>query len=215
MNTSSNVASMSSLFMPHFNGKVLEIRHMGYNLISAILELTDNSARKTCSSKQVRVILQKDNVLLNRVSVLDDGCGMSYEKLRDSFIFNLLKERQDGDIGKFHVGMKYALIAMGSQITLLSREVKGKIVGIFADIESMASRNSFKPCEVCEDVNDDWALRHITPRLWEQFKSSPSASEGTSSTNSFGGPSSSFVILKKLELFLLNLSLVGIYILDY
>lgn len=161
-------------FKPHFNGKVIEIRAMGYNLISAILELTDNSARKTCSSTKVRVILHKDNTLLNRVSVLDDGCGMSFEKLCESFIFNLLKERQDGDIGKFHVGMKYALIAMGSQITILSRVANDNIVGIFADIESMASRNSFKPCELCESVDDEWALRHITPTLWEQFKSSSS-----------------------------------------
>ena len=165
---------MDSTFQPHFNGKVIEIRHMGYNLISAILELTDNSARKSCSSKKVRVILQKENLQLNRISVIDDGCGMSFEKLCESFIFNLLKERADGDIGKFHVGMKYALIAMGSQITLLTRELGGKIVGIFADIESMASRNSFKPCEICDDVNDDWALRHITPTIWEQFKSSSS-----------------------------------------
>jgi len=165
---------MDSTFQPHFNGKVIEIRHMGYDLISAILELTDNSVRKSCSSKKVRVILQKDNLLLNRISIIDDGCGMSHEKLCESFIFNLLKDREDGDIGKFHVGMKYALIAMGSQITLLTRELDGKIVGIFADIESMASRNSFKPCEICNDVNDDWALRHITPTIWEQFKSSPS-----------------------------------------
>ena len=105
---------MDSTFQPHFNGKVIEIRHMGYNLISAILELTDNSARKSCSSKKVRVILQKENLQLNRISVIDDGCGMSFEKLCESFIFNLLKERADGDIGKFHVGMKSALIAMGS-----------------------------------------------------------------------------------------------------
>ena len=165
---------MDSQFLPHFNGKVVEIRAMGYTLISAILELTDNSVGKKCSAKDVKVFVHRDNTLLNRISVLDDGCGMSYKKLLESFVFNLLKDREDGDIGKYHVGMKYALIALGSQITLLSHTPGGDIVGIYADIGAMADRNTFTPCEMCPDVDDAWALRHITPALWEQFKSSPS-----------------------------------------
>ena len=77
-------------FLPHFNGKVIEIRAMGYNLIAAILELTDNSVRENCKSNLVRTILHKDANLLNRVSILDDGNGMTYEKLKESFIFNLI-----------------------------------------------------------------------------------------------------------------------------
>ena len=161
-------------FLPHFNGKVIEIRAMGYDLIAAILELTDNSVRMNCGSKFVRVILHKDGTLLHRVSILDDGSGMVHEKLKESFIFNLMKEREDGDIGKYHVGMKYALIALGSQITILSRVANGCIVGIFADIDQMAARNSFKPCEVSPNVDEEWALRHITPTLWQEFCKSSS-----------------------------------------
>ena len=161
-------------FAPHFNGKVIEIRAMGYDLIAAILELTDNSVRMNCGSKFVRVILHKDGTLLHRVSILDDGSGMVHEKLKESFIFNLMKEREDGDIGKYHVGMKYALIALGSQITILSRVANGCIVGIFADIDQMAARNSFKPCEVSPNVDEEWALRHITPTLWQEFCKSSS-----------------------------------------
>ena len=51
------VTSVMGEFAPHFNGKVIEIRAMGYDLIAAILELTDNSVRMNCGSKFVRVIL--------------------------------------------------------------------------------------------------------------------------------------------------------------
>jgi hypothetical protein len=168
------LTSVMGEFAPHFNGKVIEIRAMGYDLIAAILELTDNSVRMNCGSKFVRVILHKDGGLLHRVSILDDGSGMVHEKLKESFIFNLMKEREDGDIGKYHVGMKYALIALGSQITILSRVANGCIVGIFADIDQMAARNSFKPCEVSPNVDEEWALRHITPALWQEFCKSSS-----------------------------------------
>jgi hypothetical protein len=161
-------------FHPHFNGKVIEIRAMGYNTVAAILELTDNSVRLNCGSKLVRTILHKEANLLYRVSILDDGIGMGFDKLKESFIFNLVKDREKGDIGKYHVGMKYALIAMGSQITIISRVANGSIVGIFADIDQMSARNSFRPCEVSENVDEEWALRHITPTLWQEFNNSTS-----------------------------------------
>ena len=166
--------SEMSDFLPHFNGKVIEIRAMGYNTVAAILELTDNSVRLNCGSKLVRTILHKEANLLYRVSILDDGIGMAFDKLKESFIFNLVKDREEGDIGKYHVGMKYALIAMGSQITIISRVANGSIVGIFADIDQMSARNSFKPCEVSQNVDEEWALRHITPTLWQEFNNSPS-----------------------------------------
>jgi hypothetical protein len=169
-----NMNSEISDFHPHFNGKVIEIRAMGYNTVAAILELTDNSVRLNCGSKLVRTILHKEANLLYRVSILDDGIGMGFDKLKESFIFNLVKDREKGDIGKYHVGMKYALIAMGSQITIISRIANGSIVGIFADIDQMSARNSFRPCEVSENVDEEWALRHITPTLWQEFNNSTS-----------------------------------------
>ena len=169
-----DATSEMSDFHPHFNGKVVEIRAMGYNLIAAILELTDNSVRENCKSNQIRTILHKETNLLNRVSILDDGNGMTHEKLKESFIFNLIKDRENGDIGKYHVGMKYACISIGSHITILSRVANGSIVGIFADIEQMSARNSFKPCEISQNVNEEWALRHVTPTLWQEFNNSPS-----------------------------------------
>ena len=171
---STDATSEMSDFHPHFNGKVVEIRAMGYNLIAAILELTDNSVRENCKSNLIRTILHKETNLLNRVSILDDGNGMTHEKLKESFIFNLMKDRENGDIGKYHVGMKYACISIGSHITILSRVANGSIVGIFADIEQMSARNSFKPCEISQNVNEEWALRHITPTLWQEFNNSPS-----------------------------------------
>ena len=161
-------------YTPHFNGKVIEIRHMGYDFIDALLELTDNSAAKKCLSKNIYVILHEGvDKRLSAVSVIDDGNGMDFKNLKESFIFNLLKVREEGDIGKFHVGMKYAAIVIGSDITILSRR-NAKTVGLWADIETMSSLDSFNPTELCEDVSDEWALRHVDKNDYEKFISSDS-----------------------------------------
>ena len=162
-------------YLPHFNGKVQEIRAMGYDFLGSLLELTDNSARKNIQSKNISVILHKDDDnRLSRVSVIDDGLGMNMNSLCTAFIFNLLKEREEGDIGKFHVGMKYAAIVIGSDITILSKSPGSPVVGLWANIETMKALDTFTPTEVCDDVSDSWALRHVHPADYAKFKGSSS-----------------------------------------
>lgn len=162
-------------YTPHFNGKVIEIRHMGYDFLDALLELTDNSAAKKCMSKNIYVVLHEgknnDKGRLAGISVIDDGRGMDLNSLRDSFIFNLLKIREEGDIGKFHVGMKYAAIVIGSDITILSRQ-NGKTVGLWADIDTMISLDTFSPTELCDDVTTEWAHRHVDKDDYKRFMNS-------------------------------------------
>ena len=138
-------------YAPHFRGKVREIRSMGYNPVHALLEFTDNSLREKCGSKNIIVKLHKSvypPYILDRISVLDDGCGMNFEQLRESFIFNIVKERESGDIGKFHVGGKYAAIALGEEVVYFSKEKGCAIVGLHADVRQMQENNSFAPTEL-------------------------------------------------------------------
>ena len=167
--------STDSEYLPHFNGKVNEIRAMGYNLLYAVQEPTDNSVSPTCASTKVRIVLQElHDRRLNRISVIDNGTGMTFQQLREAIIFNLVKRRENGDIGAYHVGMKYALIALGSQCVILSRKSNGTMVGVYLDFDQMVQLNSYRPTDICENVDDTWALRYVTPSLFEQFKCSPS-----------------------------------------
>ena len=160
-------------FDPHFRGKVREIRAMGYTLFTAILEFIDNSVRRRCGSKHVIIKLHRTiepPYLLDRISILDDGCGMTMTELCDSFIFNVVKDREDGDIGKFHVGGKYAAIAKSDEFSIISKKKDGDIVGLYADVRQMQERNSFAPTAINQKVDDEWALQKISPLVWQQFK---------------------------------------------
>lgn len=168
----SSDSSMSTdvSYAPHFNGKVIEIRAMGYNLYTAIYELIDNSVSKTCGSKRVRIILYFKDQRLHRISIIDNGVGMTIKQLREAIIFNLIKVRQEGDIGKFHVGMKYAFISLGSDITMISKKENGTMVGVHMNIEQMEELDTFAPTDIVEAVTDEWEKKHITPSQFEQFK---------------------------------------------
>jgi hypothetical protein len=170
----SSDSSMSSTipksFAPHFNGKVIEIRALGYNLFSCILELTDNSISTTCGSKTVRVIMYFKDQRLHRITIMDDGVGMSIGQLCEAIILNLIKARDAGDIGKFHVGMKYALITMGSEIIIISKKEHSQTVGIRMNIDQMQEHDTFEPTEICDAVDDTWARRYVTSTQYEQFK---------------------------------------------
>jgi hypothetical protein len=157
-------------YLPHFNGKIQEIRDMGYDFIGALLELTDNSARKNCESSNIDIILHDDNNLLSRTTVCDNGIGMSFNELRQAFIYNFLKKRIHGDIGKYHVGMKYASIVIGDHITILSRQPNRTISGIHLDVNQMYECNTFTPTDVRENVDDAWALKYVHPNDYEKFK---------------------------------------------
>jgi hypothetical protein len=157
-------------FAPHFNGKVIEIRALGYNLFSCILELTDNSISTTCGSKTVRVIMYFKDQRLHRITIMDDGVGMSIGQLCEAIILNLIKARDAGDIGKFHVGMKYALITMGSEIIIISKKEHSQTVGIRMNIDQMQEHDTFEPTEICDAVDDTWARRYVTSTQYEQFK---------------------------------------------
>ena len=157
-------------YLPHFNGRVVEIRAKSYDFITALLELTDNSARKNCESSNINIILHADNKLLSRITEYDNGKGMTFNELKQAVILNLVKERIDGDIGKFHVGMKYASIVIGNNIVILSRTPNGTISGMYLDIGQMSECNTYTPTDVRENVDDAWALKYVHPTDYEQFK---------------------------------------------
>jgi len=160
-----------------FAGILTWLLSVGYNLLSSVLELTDNSLSKTSSN--LRVILFKEVMnsvtLLNRIIVMDDGIGMSFQTLCESFIIaNVKNDRDSEDIGKFGIGMKSAIMNMGTHIIILSRVAGGNIVGLFADVDQMKLLNSPSPTEVCENVTSEWALKYISQDTWDRFNSQAS-----------------------------------------
>ena len=169
---SSSTFSSDFNYTPTFPGILKQALANGYNLLHATLEFTDNSISKNTSNLQV--ILEKTDTkpnLLDRITVFDDGDGMTSQGLKESFVIaNNKSSREENDIGSFCVGMKYAAMNLGSKITLISKAEGGNIVGLHADIEQMRINNTFRPTEFCSSVDDEWSMKYLSPGLFDKFK---------------------------------------------
>jgi hypothetical protein len=159
-------------YTPTFPGILKQALANGYNLLHATLEFTDNSISKNTSNLQV--ILEKTDTkpnLLDRITVFDDGNGMTSQGLKESFVIaNNKSSREENDIGSFCVGMKYAAMNLGSKITIISKTEGSNIVGLHADIEQMRINNTFRPTEFCSSVDDEWSMKYLSPGLFDKFK---------------------------------------------
>lgn len=159
-------------FSPPFAGILAILLATGYNLLSSILELIDNSVSK--DSRNVRTIVQpmdkREHSLIKWICVLDDGLGMTFNQLKESFIIGFVKPlRTKEDIGKFSVGMKSAVMNMGARIVIISKTLHGDCVGIYADIEQMKDNNTYTPTRILSCVTDEFIKEHIPLELYTQF----------------------------------------------
>jgi len=167
--------SSSISFVPRVFGLFQILLATGYDLLYSILEYTDNSISK--QAKNVKVVLGKEsrspNALIDRIIVYDDGIGMNFIRLMESFVIaNTTEEdRDDSDIGKFHIGMKSAAINQGTKICILSKEINGQLVGLFADINRMCATNSYEPTVSLEDVDEQFLKTHFNPADIDEFLS--------------------------------------------
>ena len=167
-------------YTPRFAGKIVEIRAMGYDPRSGHLEFTDNSVSKGAAFVKTYCHRKggsgKSANLLDRLTIRDDASGMTFAKLNEAFVFNFLKEERDEtDIGKFHVGMKYAAMSMANSITIISRSKGQPCAALYADVDAMRKLDSWEPTEVEANANSEWILRHIPyPSLVAEFLAQPS-----------------------------------------
>jgi len=159
-------------FRPPFIGLLKILLSTGYNLLYSILELIDNSISKKATLVQtiVRGMDNTEKSLVRWISVLDDATGMSYQKLMEAFIIGFVKDSRDlEDIGKFSVGMKSAVMNMGTRIIILSKVSGGKPSALFADIGLMRDNNKYDPTRTLEVVTEDFINEHVPHDLYERF----------------------------------------------
>lgn len=159
-------------FTPPFIGILTILLATGYNLLYSVLELIDNSISKKAVNIQtiIRGMNESDRSLVKWICVMDDATGMIYKKLMEAFIIGFVKGTRDlDDIGKFSVGMKSAVMNMGTRIVILSKTAGGKIAALYADIGLMRDNNSFSPTKTMEEVTPEFISEHVPQELYDRF----------------------------------------------
>lgn len=128
---------------PHPAALVEAMRSLGYSLEAAIADLVDNSI----SHGATQVLIQFDWAgACSRVSICDDGCGMSEPELIEAMrpgSHNPRDERAPGDLGRFGLGLKTASFSQASRLTVISRAAGHNESARVWDLPFMTERNDW------------------------------------------------------------------------
>jgi hypothetical protein len=95
------------------------LRDTGYDFMTAVADIVDNSIAAEATHISVRISLAMDGEL--EVSVADDGCGMSRDELLNAMKYGSRVRETPASLGKFGLGLKTASTAICRQLTVVTR----------------------------------------------------------------------------------------------
>lgn len=135
-----------------------------YTVPEAIAELAANSFDARVGESQVLVKVSLDP---EKITILDNGRGMSEEELADGMILgvkmDLIRPRDKARKGLFGLGMKTACASLGRHYSVTSKDVtSGQVSRIVIDLEEWSSHAG--------DKNFKW---EITPEILDDAESGP------------------------------------------
>ena len=117
--------------VPPDPGATIEsLRSLGYSPGSAIADLIDNSL--AAGATEVRIVAEWPEKTDPWVAVIDNGCGMTEDLLRQAMRIgstNPLDQRTERDLGRFGFGLKTASFSQSREVTVTS---KTKTMAAFA-----------------------------------------------------------------------------------
>ena len=108
--------------MPPYAPTLMEsTRAIGYSIEAAIADIIDNSV----TAKAGRVDIDFFPIGEAYISILDDGCGMSEERLVSAMQYGSkdpLDEREEYDLGRYGLGMKTASLSQCRILTVITKQ---------------------------------------------------------------------------------------------
>lgn len=150
-------------------------RAIGYNLESAIADIIDNSIAAFAHTIDIHFSPYDTS---SYVSILDDGTGMSSQKIDDAMRYgsqSSLTERDDLDLGRFGLGMKTASLSQCRCLTVISKQTDS-ITARRWDLDEIYKQNKWALLELEEDELDTlpqykalMELPHGTLVIWEKL----------------------------------------------
>ncbi len=104
---------------PNPNGMTEVFSRIGYSLGEALADVIDNSI--DARAKHVLIQIHRSKSHISRISIADDGCGMSPLDLARIMQFGVQSENTRSRLGKYGIGLKTASFSQCSAFTVISR----------------------------------------------------------------------------------------------
>jgi anti-sigma regulatory factor (Ser/Thr protein kinase) len=141
------------------------LRDMGYDFVSAVADLIDNSIEAGAHQVTIDVHFEGDD---SWIRVADEGRGMSLEELLEAMRYGSAGKYDEDDLGKFGLGLKTASLSQCQRLTVTSHaKASDDIVAFCWDLDHIEKTNRWE------------ALRLRKAEIWESTRKFLRGKSGT------------------------------------
>ena len=119
------------------------LRDTGYDFNTAIADIIDNSITAGASKVDVSLNVNPRGEII--VYIVDNGCGMNQDGLRNAMKYGSKERANRKSLSKFGLGLKTASTSFCKCLSLVSRGDDSKIRKIQWDLDYIAEVNRWKP----------------------------------------------------------------------
>lgn len=125
---------------------------IGYDPVSAILDMMDNSVSNDAHRVAIDVHTQREEregrgrkrTYVSGFDIADDGCGMTADRLDDAIALGSSgKYYPEGTLSKFGLGLKSASASLGRRLAIISRGSDGKVNTVVLDQDIIAEQGRY------------------------------------------------------------------------
>ena len=173
--TGTGIGDVYDVVSPRADSLMESLRGTGYSLPAAISDLIDNSITAGAANIWLQFHWSGAN---SRVSILDDGRGMTETELVDAMRIGSRsprEERDADDLGRFGLGLKTASISQARSLTVASRTAQSRTPSIGQwDLDHLAAVGEWQLLRPSAEVLGEGAatlgeLPHGTLVVWEKL----------------------------------------------
>ncbi len=164
---------------PNAGNTIESLRSIGYTLNQAISDIVDNSIDARAKNILIRFVVTENDY--NSIVIVDDGHGMTKEKISEAMRIGTNVERYNNALGKFGVGLKLASFSHAKSLTVFSRTINGD-VGRHWDTDDIKSKGwkcgIIDPAQASSVIDTSWGGLNLSKQgtvvVWsklDKFKS--------------------------------------------
>ncbi len=126
---------------PNASKLISSLRNTGYDNVTAIADLIDNSIDADASNIRISIVPVTDDF---KIIISDDGYGMTHNVLDQAMRLGSDTVRNtESDLGKFGMGLVTASISLGKKLTVISKTIDGTFTSI-QDLDRISESNRFE-----------------------------------------------------------------------
>jgi hypothetical protein len=143
---------MNVEIIPSAKRLIKSLRDIGYEFEDAVADIVDNSVEARATVVNISLVFDGENSYL---TISDNGIGLASKEIQEAMRFGSnRKYAEDGDLGRFGLGLKTASLSQCERLTVSSRqgEERARINSYCWDLNHIEKTNRWEILKIEKDA---------------------------------------------------------------